>query len=105
MMVSTFRDKARVGTISSRNEHYLEWKDPYPLTNEQVFLQCQADAKNDAAIQEDLKVAEKQTDYATQANSQQILIAGLLNKANFLDVIQNFTVFEPTDGKVIKKIR
>ena len=31
MMVSTHRDKARVGTISSRMEHYLEWKDPYPL--------------------------------------------------------------------------
>ncbi len=59
IMVSTFRDKARVGTISSRNEHYLEWKDPYPLSNEHVFLQCQADAKNDAAIQEDLKVADK----------------------------------------------
>ncbi len=44
------------------------------------------------------------SDYETQANSQQILIAGLFNKANFLDVIQNFTVFEPTDGKVIKKI-
>ncbi|BCG63389.1 MAG: type I restriction enzyme, R subunit [Methyloprofundus sp.] len=104
MMVSTFRDKARVGTISSRMEHYLEWKDPYPLSNEQVFLQSQLDAKNDAAIHENLKVAEHSTDYLTQANSQQILIAGLFNKANFLDVIQNFTVFEPTDGKVIKKI-
>ena len=35
-MVSTHRDKARVGTITSRMEHYLEWKDPYPLTVEQV---------------------------------------------------------------------
>ena len=32
MMVSTHRDKARVGTITSRMEHYLEWKDPYPST-------------------------------------------------------------------------
>jgi type I restriction enzyme R subunit len=31
MMISTHRDRARVGTISSRMEHYLEWKDPYPL--------------------------------------------------------------------------
>ena len=31
MMVSTHRDKARVGTITSGMEHYLEWKDPYPL--------------------------------------------------------------------------
>ena len=27
LMVSTHRDKARVGTITSRMEHYLEWKD------------------------------------------------------------------------------
>jgi type I restriction enzyme R subunit len=36
LMVSTHRDKAKVGTITSRLEHYLEWKDPYPLTVEEV---------------------------------------------------------------------
>ena len=77
MMVSTHRDKARVGTITSRMEHYLEWKDPYPLTVEQVG--------------------------AGEA-SQDVLLAGLFSKTNFLDVLQNFTVFEPVDGRVIKKI-
>jgi type I restriction enzyme, R subunit len=37
MMVSTYRDNARIGTISSRMEHYLEWKDPYPLKVEVNF--------------------------------------------------------------------
>ena len=74
MMVSTYRDNARIGTISSRMEHYLEWKDPYPL-----------------------KIEDGQ-------KSQDILINGLFTKENFLDLIQNFTVFEPIDGKVIKKI-
>ncbi len=77
MMVSTHRDKARVGTISSLMEHYLEWKDPYPLKTEQI---------------------------GAQPNSQEILIAGLFNHKNFLDIIQNFTVFEPVDGRTIKKI-
>ena len=77
VMVSTHRDKARVGTITSRMEHYLEWKDPYPLTVEQVG--------------------------AAEA-SQDVLIAGLFSKANFLDILQNFTVFEPVDGRIIKKI-
>jgi type I restriction enzyme R subunit len=77
MMVSTHRDKARVGTITSRMEHYLEWKDPYPLTVDQVG--------------------------AAEA-SQDVLIAGLFTKANFLDILQNFTVFEPVDGRIIKKI-
>ena len=38
------------------------------------------------------------------ANSQQMLLAGLFSLANFLDVIQNFTLFETVDGRVIKKI-
>jgi len=85
MMVSTHRDEARVGTISSRMEHYLEWKDPYPFTSEQVL-------------------ANNQTVGEVKPDSQQVLIAGLFSKANFLDMVQNFTVFEPTDGRVLKKI-
>ncbi|MDA7825937.1 type I restriction endonuclease subunit R [Porticoccaceae bacterium] len=77
MMVSTHRDKARVGTITSRMEHYLEWKDPYPLTVEQV---------------------------GADEASQDVLLAGLFSKTNFLDILQNFTVFEPVDGRIIKKI-
>ncbi len=77
MMVSTHRDKARVGSITSLMEHYLEWKDPYPLTVEQV---------------------------GAAESSQDVLIAGLFTKRSFLDIIQNFTVFEPVDGRVIKKI-
>ncbi len=75
-MISTHRDKARVGSITSQMEHYLEWKDPYPFS-----------ANED-----------------TEEGSQEILIAGLLNKNNFLDIYQNFTVFEPENGKIIKKI-
>lgn len=77
MMISTHRDKATLGTITSRMEHYLEWKDPYPLSIEEV---------------------------GKDANSQQVMIAGLFDPKNFLDIIQNFTVFEPVDGRVIKKI-
>ena len=77
MMVSTHRDKARVGTITSRMDHYLEWKDPYPLTVDDV---------------------------GAEEGSQEVLIAGLFTKSNFLDVYQNFTVFEPMDGRIIKKI-
>jgi type I restriction enzyme R subunit len=76
LMISTHKDKARVGTITSRMEHYLEWKDPYPLIASEVGKEA----------------------------SQEVLIAGLLTKQNFLDIIQNFTVFEPTDGRVVKKI-
>ena len=76
-MVSTHRDKARIGTISSRVEHYLEWKDAYPLTAE---------------------------DLGEDTTSQQMLIAGILNPKNFLDMMQNFTIFEPIQGKMVKKV-
>jgi type I restriction enzyme, R subunit len=77
VMVSTFRDGARVGTISSPVEYYLEWKDPYPT-----------DAK----------------ELGSPANAQQLLIQGLLNPATFLDIIQNFTLYETDSGRTIKKI-
>ncbi len=77
VMISTHRDGARVGTISSPVEYYLEWKDPYPL-----------DAK----------------DLGDPPTAQQLLIQGLLTPKNFLDLIQNFTVFDTEDGRTIKKI-
>lgn len=105
IMVSTHRDKARVGTISSRVEHYLEWKDPYPMGIDQCSM-----------INEEQRVAEADArywhqpdqtlvnDHCSLINGQSVLIAGLFERRNFLDLIQNFTVFEPVDGKIIKKI-
>jgi type I restriction enzyme R subunit len=77
VMVSTYRDGARVGTISSHVEHFLEWKDPYPLAREVL---------------------------GERPSSQALLIQGLLRPSTFLDIIQNFTVFETESGRTIKKI-
>ena len=77
IMVSTSSDQAHVGTITSKSNHYLEWKDPYPC---------------DVATLGDTPTA------------QEIMIQGLFTPTNFLDLIQNFVVFEPMDGKVIKKL-
>ena len=32
VMISTIGDEARMGTITAEEDHYLEWKDTYPLT-------------------------------------------------------------------------
>ena len=32
------------------------------------------------------------------------MLAGLFNHQNFLEVLQNFTIFEPEGGRIIKKI-
>ena len=74
IIVSTFGDKARLGTISSSYEHYLEWKDPYPH-----------------------KIKDN-------SRGQEVLIQGIFDKRNLLDIIQNFIVFETVQGKTIKKI-
>ena len=37
MMISTCRDQARVGTISSSAQHYGDWKDAYPFTDAELI--------------------------------------------------------------------
>tara|TARA_A200000113_G_scaffold221499_1_gene233448 strand:- start:841 stop:3816 length:2976 start_codon:yes stop_codon:yes gene_type:complete len=77
IMVSTHRDKARFGTITAGMEHYLEWKDPYPTRLDEL---------------------------GDSPSSQEIMLAGLFNRQNFFDILQNFTVFEIENGRIIKKI-
>lgn len=77
VMIATHGDGARFGTISSPVEGYMEWKDPYPF-----------DQKNLGA----------------SPKAQQVLIQGLLAPGNFLDLVQNFTVFEAQHGRTIKKV-
>ena len=69
---------AYVGTISSKYNHYLEWKDPYPFKLNEV-----EDYKN---------------------FGQNIFLQGCLEKSNLLDLMRNFIVFEADDGTKIKKI-
>lgn len=115
LMVCTHRDQARVGTISSKVEHYLEWKDAYPLSEAEVLAATALNAAvvlptTGTALPGDIGVAESAVPYAAilgtpaVANSQQTLLAGLFSHANFLDLIRNFTLYEPVDGRMVKKI-
>jgi type I restriction enzyme R subunit len=74
IMISTTRDEARAGTITSEYDHYLEWKDTYPM---------ELDPKLD---------------------SQHKLILGALTKENLLDLIRNFTVFQNTEKGRVKLV-
>ena len=69
---------AYVGTISSKYNHYLEWKDPYPVSRDKVK--------------------------DVEDNGQNIFIQGLLEKNNLLDIMRNFLLFEADNGITIKKI-
>ena len=105
MMVSTHRDKARVGTITSCMEHYLEWKDPYPSTlskdGKEFFFRADVEGLD---YPKGALIPPSIPEMVVEPNAQEIMLYGLFDRANFLDILQNFTVFEPVDGRLIKKI-
>lgn len=119
LMVSTCRDQARVGTISSSAQHYGDWKDAYPFTDgdiRQLFASTQVvqtlpaatayqvtDVPSPAYLLEAQRIAAVQPAQA-DINAQERLLAGIFSPAIFLDVLQNFTLFEAVDGRLIKKI-
>jgi len=77
--VVTTADQAKFGTIGGKAEHYLEWKDPYPIAI--------------SAINQD----------GRNPDSQQILIHGMLKPEHLLELLKIFTVYKKNDqGKKIK---
>lgn len=76
-LIATSRDQAKTGTIGAKLAHYSAWKEPYPLRVE---------------------------DLGPNATQQDILIEGMLRKERLFDLIQNFIVYEPENGRVIKKM-
>lgn len=116
LMVSTCRDQARVGTISSTAQYYSDWKDAYPCTDADIHtllaqplptangnLVALSDVPSPAYLAQAQQIASSSNQPA-EINPQQRLLAGMFNRAGFLDLIQNFTIFEPVDGRLIKKI-
>ena len=78
LMVSTCRDQAKVGTISSTAQHYGDWKDAFPFTDAELS--------------------------GENTTAQERLLAGLFNLDSFLDILQNFIIYEPVEGRLIKKV-
>lgn len=70
--ISTMFDEARIGTITAEYDHFLEWKDTYPIPLD------------------------------PKLSSQEKLIHGLLKKEHILDLIRNFTVFQDTEKGRVK---
>jgi len=80
-MVATSRETAKVSTIGGKEEHFLEWKDPYPYK----FSDINPDGQ--------------------PPDSQQILIHGMLTPAHLLNILRNFSVYKENDqGKTIRMV-
>ncbi|AFY47533.1 type I site-specific deoxyribonuclease, HsdR family [Nostoc sp. PCC 7524] len=80
LMIAASRGRAAAGTIGANYEHYVEWKDTIPSPQGEIAAQ--------------LGVSE--------LNSRQTLIAGMLNPANLIDILHNFTLFKTSGGRTIK---
>ena len=81
-VVTTCRQEAKFGTITTHNEkHFYRWSDPFPRT------------LNDL-------------DHGSSSpNDQQRLVAGMLDHDNLLDIIRTFTLFSTNDkGELIKVV-
>ncbi|WP_323958885.1 HsdR family type I site-specific deoxyribonuclease [Arthrobacter sp. JZ12] len=81
-IISTHGDRARVGTITSTPEHFLEWKDAAPLTRDEL--------------------ADKLGKSKDQLSGQELLAAGMLTKANLLDIARHYVLFTGSDGRRVK---
>lgn len=79
--IALARDVAKYGTTLTPARYWAEWKDPYPLTLDQLGAQL-----------------------ARPPTGQDILLAGLLAPANLLDIVRNFVMFETIDGRRVKKL-
>ena len=108
LMVSSCRDLAKVGTISSTGQHYGDWKDAYPFTDNDLLnlgkpIGSKANEVRDIpspAYFQDAKVAAG----VTAVTAQQRVLAGMFSRESFLDILQNFVIYEPVDGRLIKKV-
>ncbi|MEG4965709.1 HsdR family type I site-specific deoxyribonuclease [Microcoleus sp. B6-A1] len=80
LMIAASRGRAAAGTIGANYEHYVEWKDTTPCPQTEIAAELGV----------------------TELNSRQMLIAGMLQPANLLDILRNFTLFKTSDRRTIK---
>ena len=99
LMVSTCRDQAKVGTISSTGQHYGDWKDAYPFTDADLSAPIESEIELSSPVCYAGDFAEPKP-----VTAQQRLLAGMFSRDNFLDILQNFVIYEPVDGRLIKKV-
>ncbi|MFG1876107.1 type I restriction endonuclease subunit R [Sphaerisporangium sp. NPDC049003] len=83
LTIVTSGEEAKLGTFTARLEHYVPWRDPYPLTKEEL--------------------AEERGKTPGQLSRQEILTSAVLRPGRLLDIMHNYVAFLTTDqGKTIK---
>ena len=81
VLVGTCGERAVYGTVGTPERFFLEWKEPYPLTVEQLGKRL-----------------------GRAPTRQDVLLYGLLEPRNLLDIVRNFVVFEVEGGRTVRKL-
>jgi len=80
LLVATSKQICRYASITGEFEHFIEWKDPYPYSLNDI-----------------------DTDGSEAVTSQHIFVQGVCERKNLLDIIQSFIIFQDGGkGKLIK---
>ena len=74
--IATAKYLTKFGTITSNEEYFTDWKDPYPFSIK---------------------------DLGSKHSNQDVLIQGMLSKKNFLDIMHTYTIFRD-DAKGTTKV-
>jgi len=81
LVIATCGQAASYGTVLTPQRFWAEWKQPHPLTAE--------------ALQQKL---------GHKPSAQDVLLYGLLEPRNLLDMLKNFVVFEVERGRTLRKV-
>ena len=81
VLIGACGERAVYGTVGTPERFFLEWKEPYPLGVKQLGR----------------KLGRAPT-------PQDVLLYGLLEPRNLLDVVRNFVVFEVEGGRTVRKL-
>ena len=81
VLIATCGERAVYGTVGTTERFFLAWREPYPLTVKQLGK----------------KLGRSPT-------PQDILLFGLLEPRNLLDVMRNFVVFDSDGGRKARKL-
>ncbi|MCP3137786.1 type I restriction endonuclease subunit R [Pyxidicoccus xibeiensis] len=81
LIIATCGQAASYGTIWTPHRFWAEWKEPHPLTLDELG-----------------------TKLGRKPSAQDVLLYGLLEPRNLLDLTRNFVVFEVERGKTLRKV-
>jgi type I restriction enzyme R subunit len=98
LMIAASQHRAAAGTIGANYEHFVEWKDVRPPQPPLVR------GEQEQAAQEVPPLVRGARGVLPELNSRQMLIAGMLQPANLLDILRNFTLFKTSSGRTIKLV-